>query len=160
MYYFKYDDANILKYDVVYKKEELITLRNRVVNNCSVIVHRDVVSSEIPSGDKKAKIKKVTSKKIDQDLYHFSYEEHYYPYLVTIIDMLLKEDASVIDDIYSDRRLVDINSLVDETKRNNLARYYSILANMLSFDLIAVINTNELNECKSKKNIKKRIRTR
>ena len=63
-------------------------------------------------------------------LYHFSYDEYIYPYLAILINRLLKEDASAIDEIF----LIDT---IDE--KNPISKYYLQIQKLLSFENVKCI---------------------
>ena len=146
MYYFKYTDTNIEKYVVYFNRDELTNLRHKVITNCSEMIHREIDSDEELSNNSRIRNLKRSN---NGDTYHYSYDEYIYPRLVSIIDRLLRNDDKVIDTIANNMQN-DIINLKDEMKKVKLTEYYNRLKNMLSFELLTVINFNEPKTIKRK----------
>ncbi len=146
MYYFKYTDTNIEKYVVYFNRDELTNLRHKVITNCSEMTHREIDSVEELSNNSRIRNLKRSN---NGDTYHYSYDEYIYPRLVSIIDRLLRNDDKVIDTIANNMQN-DIINLKDEMKKVKLTEYYNRLKNMLSFELLTIINFNEPNTIKRK----------
>ena len=138
MYYFKYDDYIVYKYLVKFNRNEMITLRNSIINNCSELVHREIICNTVIKSNKK--IKNLKQNKVGE-IYHYSYDEYVYPRLVSLIDLLLKNDDTAIEAIIDKSTIMsDIKGLVDGQKKIKLMDYYDRLSNMLSFELMDIIN--------------------
>ena len=149
MYYFKYNDAYIEKYIVRFNKDELIHLRNTIVNNCRELVHREIDTDiELSNNSRIRNLKQ----SMNGDIYHYSYDEYVYPELISCIDMLLKNDDRAIDRIYSAKQN-DIKYIRDENKKNKLCEYYQRIGNMISFELLTTINFDmlETSKCRTRR---------
>lgn len=107
MFYFRKNGEVIEKYQVHFDKDEIVKLKEKIINNCSFIQHRVYVSdyapiftNEIignftctPTGRKKEYFEET------RDLYQYSYDEYKPPYLVELINQLLNGDSKAIDNI-------------------------------------------------------------
>lgn len=98
------------KHSVFYDKEELTEFRRQVIEECSEIVHHEYNAIEGPDETDDLRIRNYECKKIgtvlsvdsstsNGGLYHFSYDEYRFPYLVELIDELLNGNARVLDQI-------------------------------------------------------------
>ena len=152
MYYFKYDDLVIYKYIVNFDKNRMLSLRSNIINNCSELVHREVDSDiEINSS---MRIRNLKQNKIG-DMYHYSYDEYVYPHLVSLIDMLLKNDITSLERILDlNTKKNDVNKIQDEGKKNKLMIYYDRVIDIISFDLMDKINF-ETTRPKTKRRLKR-----
>ncbi len=107
MLYFRKKDETIEKYQVTFDKEELIKIKNEIINNCSLIKHREYESDYPPSFSKKIirNYKSTpTGNKMEyfeeaRDIYRYSYDEYNPPYLVELINQLLNDNSDAIDKI-------------------------------------------------------------
>lgn len=109
MYYFLKKENKIEKYAIDFNREELQRLKVEIINNCSEIEHKEYESTRIPKRDDYLKIRNYKEKKIgkvegkgyspDKTLYHFSYDEYEYPYLIILINRLLNGDIDAIYEI-------------------------------------------------------------
>jgi len=140
MYYFKYKDDVIEKYIVSFDINKVKKIRNNIINNCKVVIHKEYDGIKEPTGNEYIKIRNLTKMEIGKDVYRFSYDEVIYPLLVNTINLLLREDARAIDNIYLEKEYNNINELLDDNKRELLKLYYQKLKSILSFNLIATIN--------------------
>ena len=111
MYYYLQEKNEIKKYKINIDINKLEELRTEIINNCSYLFHREYRSTILPHNKDFKRIKNYTYKKIgvreytdgpDEDLYLISYDEVEYPTLVSLIDRLLKNDFSVLNEIYLD----------------------------------------------------------
>ena len=107
MFYFRKNGEVIEKYQVHFDKDEIVKLKEKIINNCSFIQHRVYVSdyapiftNEIignftctPTGRKKEYFEET------RDLYQYSYDEYKPPYLVELINQFLNGDSKAIDNI-------------------------------------------------------------
>lgn len=112
MYYFIKKEDVVEKYEVSVDKIKLANLRSEVINDCSEITHQEYDEFEKYFPRKSdifvRNLKQTRLKLIDfndlytpsEYLYHFSYDEYKPPHLVTLIDKLLNDDDSVLDEIY------------------------------------------------------------
>ena len=107
MFYFRKNGEVIVKYQVHFDKDEIVKLKEKIINNCSFIEYKVYVSdyeprftNEIirnftctPTGRKKEYFEET------RDLYQYSYDEYKPPYLVELINQLLNGDSKAIDNI-------------------------------------------------------------
>ena len=107
MFYFRKNGEVIEKYQVHFDKDEIVKLKEKIINNCSFIQHRVYVSdyapiftNEIignftctPTGRKKEYFEET------RELYQYSYDEYKPPYLVELINQFLNGDSKAIDNI-------------------------------------------------------------
>jgi len=110
MYYFKYGETEIEKYEVLYEKERIEAFKNQVIENCSEIEHYEYDGTNGPNEFDYIRIRNFSKIRIGirefndfyslpETLYHFIYDEYKYPYLVTLVDKLLSNDPSSINEI-------------------------------------------------------------
>ena len=154
MYYFKYNDTNIEKYVVQYNREELINLKYHIISDCKELVHREFDSKEELKRNQNIINLKV---KKSGDTYHYSYDEYVYPKLVSLIDMILRNNDKAIDEIKHHSE-DDIISLKNESKQIKLRDYYNRINNCLSYELLVIITLNEHKNEKIRS--KRRVKTR
>ena len=107
MFYFKVDSEVALKYEVKFNKFEIEKLREDIIRNCSIIIHREYYNTFSPHFTDKSLVFNFKSKLIGEkeyfeetkDIYLYTFDEYKPPYLIKLIDRLLKEDASIIDEL-------------------------------------------------------------
>lgn len=97
MLYFRKNDEVIEKYQIDFNKEEVETLKEKIINNCSFIKHEEYESDHLPRFTGKIiknYIHTYTGKEKNyfeetRDIYLYSYDEYKPPYLVELINQLL-----------------------------------------------------------------------
>lgn len=107
MLYFRTNDEVIEKYQIDFNKEEVETLKEKIINNCSFIKHEEYESDQLPRFTGKIiknYIHTYTGKEKNyfeetRDIYLYSYDEYKPPYLVKLINQLLNGNSEVIDEI-------------------------------------------------------------
>lgn len=107
MFYFKIGNEVVLKYQVIYNGEEIEKLREDIIHNCSHIVHREYYNICPPHFTDKSLIFNYKSMFIREkeyfeetkDLYLYIFDEYEPPYLIKLIDGLLKEETLVLEEI-------------------------------------------------------------
>lgn len=107
MLYFRKNDEVIEKYQIDFNKEEVETLKEKIINNCSFIKHEEYESDQLPRFTGKIiknYIHTYTGKEKNyfeetRDIYLYSYDEYKPPYLVKLINQLLNGNSKVIDEI-------------------------------------------------------------
>lgn len=95
------------KYKVAFDKEQIEKLKNEIVNNCSFIEHKEYESDSSSISIDVNTVKNFTYNLIGKkeyfeevkDVYFYQYDEYNPPYLVELINRLLKDDASAIEEI-------------------------------------------------------------
>lgn len=86
-------------------REELMRIRFEVIERCSEVIHHDYEATNGPNVSNPFKIRNyihfpVSSKSHHEGkMYRFVYEEYRFPYLVKIIDKLLRGNYSVIEEL-------------------------------------------------------------
>ena len=161
MNYFKQNEKYIEKYEVSFKKDELLSFRVKVINECSEIVHKEVNSSIGPNQNDHLRIRNYhKGPKVgvyeydcapDEVVYHFSYDEYKFPYLVTLIDRLLSNDVSALDSIFNpdfskEKEPFDVrvNKRTKEFERIDSSNVFKKIENLNELkDLIKQANLNK-----------------
>ena len=97
-------DNVVEKYDVLVDEFKLQELRLEIINNCSEIIHHDYIASEGPTDYDFLRIRNLKEQKMSHSsyknpIYHITYDEYIFPYLVNIIDHILQEDDDIIDEL-------------------------------------------------------------
>lgn len=124
MEYIVIDNDKIKKYIVSFNNEDIINLKNKVVDECSEIKHEIFEDNYYPFAIKSEdfeyrniKSLSITNYHNDND-YRFKYEfdKYIYPYLVKIINSLLNGDNTSIEDIFKYKGLYDfyVNDVDDK----------------------------------------------
>lgn len=143
MIYYKQNNECIEKYNITFDEEKLSRLKEVIIKECSFIEHK-VVTSEYGAGYKyESLVKNLSYKKVGEheyweetrDIYRYTYDEYIPPRLVFLIDSLLKEYPSSIDEIFNyninedisfDQRVkkateefnkIDINSIYEKKEK-------------------------------------------
>ena len=117
---------NDKEYEVSYDKDELKELRTRVINNASVVVHREYVGRFSPYY-RKRKVDpleiqnyNVTLDHIDKfgtEQFHYEYDEYVFPYLVKIIDELLNDNVQALTEVYNMDFTKEFIPVIDRMKK-------------------------------------------
>lgn len=97
-------DNVVEKYDVKVDEFKLQELRLEIINDCSEIIHHDYYGNEGPEHYDFLKIRNLKEQKMNHSshkspIYHITYDEYIFPYLVNIIDHILQEDDDIIDEL-------------------------------------------------------------
>lgn len=125
MLYFRKNDEVIEKYQVSFDINKIEELKREIIDNCSYIYHREYESDYtpiftneiiknfryIPTGKEKEYYEET------RDIYLYSYDEYKPPYLVELINQLLKGNSNIIDKILN----YDIHTKTSIDDRINLA---------------------------------------
>lgn len=106
MVYLKRNNDVAEKYKVDFDKERIEKLKNEIVNKCSFIEHKEYESDSYISIDvntvKNFMCNLIGKKEYFEevrDVYFYQYDEYNPPYLVELINRLLKDDSSAIEKI-------------------------------------------------------------
>ena len=107
MIYLKRNNDVVEKYKVAFDKEQIEKLKNEIVNNWSFIEHKEYESDSSSISIDVNTVKNFTYNLIGKkeyfeevkDVYFYQYDEYNPPYLVELINRLLKDDASAIEEI-------------------------------------------------------------
>ncbi len=131
MYYFKQTERGIEKYRIDYPSEKVRELKLKIMHDCNEIVLRKQMSS-----------------------YSRIYEAYHFPYLVSLIDRLLQEDATVLEEIWhpnmeKERSILSgdgpVLSTRDLAKQQLVFDYYPMLQNLIIMTLVDQISYEEVN---------------
>ena len=106
MVYLKRNNDVVEKYKVDFDKERIEKLKNEIVNKCSFTEHKEYESDSYISIDvntvKNFMCNLIGKKEYFEevrDVYFYQYDEYNPPYLVELINRLLKDDSSAIEEI-------------------------------------------------------------
>jgi len=108
MNYYEVLENKVLKYDVYVNLEELINLRETIIKNCRLTEYIEVDATHLDDTNDKINVlnkvlvgykDKSNQATNDLPIYHYSYEKYTYPYLITLIDEILKGNYSIITEI-------------------------------------------------------------
>ena len=121
MIYFKKCDDIINKYNIVFDKEKMNDLKNKIINDCSYIKHVEYTGEYEPRFKDVSLIRNYDCTFVRKeeytyevrDVYHYEYDEYKPPKLVLLIDRLLNDDITAIDMIV-DYNITNEYSIVDE----------------------------------------------
>lgn len=123
MYCF-YDNGNIIsKMKITICRDEIKDLRNEIIDNCSIITFEEYDSDYEPNTNncffRNYKKQDIGTKEYFEEirtLYHISYELFTPPYLVSLIDRLLKNDPSSLYEIdhYNYQKEKNIDNIINE----------------------------------------------
>jgi len=121
----------ILKYEVIVDKELLSKLKYEIIEKCSLITHKDYQDTYLPKMygiDDYLKYRNYSEVKIGvreyndfysmpEDLYRIKYDEYHFPYLVELLDKLLKDDIDVLKEIYNVNKKKEIMFIDEKINR-------------------------------------------
>ncbi len=103
-----YSNGNcyVLESNFEFSKEELLKLRSEIIERCSEIIHHDYEGSIGPNSRDNLRIRNYICFSISKNhsksegkVCRYVYEEYRFPYLISLIDRILKRDYSAIDEI-------------------------------------------------------------
>ncbi len=107
MIYFKKNEDTIEKYQVTFSPKELENLKEEIIENCSLIEHKEYKSDYAPRFTNEI-IKNFKSTPLGEtkeyfeetrDVYQYTYDEYIPPYLVELINKLLNGNAKALEEI-------------------------------------------------------------
>lgn len=157
-------DKIVEKCSVEINKEELEKLRIEIIEKCSEIVHHEYdLSSRLPEDfvDDSLKIRNFKETKIGErdidprkspikKLYHYSYDQLEYPYLITIINNMLKGKESAIEEILNpdfSKERKSIDEKIKELQEELNSKKLSVSEEILVLNRIKkLLETKKLNE--------------
>ena len=106
MFYYEETDNEVVKYEVKLDTERLINLREKIVNNCSKIIHHkyQCESESDFNIQESVNVKNYRSRKVEEpndyfETYVIEYDEYMPTPLVEYIDKLLNGDAQAISQL-------------------------------------------------------------
>ncbi len=119
------DDESIKKYDVIYDEESIEKLKCEIIQRCSTITHVSENTTCLPDYYDIYHFRNYQQKKVGQTnpndfysspetIYHLEYDYYKFPKLVSLIDRLLKQDESVVNEIMN----LDVTSF--KNNENNI----------------------------------------
>lgn len=164
MYYFKCNGNQIDKYHVIFNKDEVKKLNQKIIQNCSFIEHKECDSDYSPRFDDINLIKNLHSTFVGKkeyyeetrDLYHYSYDEYKPPYLVKLIKKLLNDDVNAIDQILNyditpetsiDNKIKIVNQEFTEIADNDIVKKRLKLDELEKLLKSKDLNKNQQNIC-------------
>ena len=122
-----YSNGNcyVLDSNFEFSKEELLNLRSEIIERCSEIIHYDYEGSIGPNSRDNLRIRNYIHFSVSKNysknegkVYRFVYEEYIFPYLISLIDRILKKDYSAIDEIINinvDREIIPFEERIKRT---------------------------------------------
>ena len=127
MFYYNKKGNTLEKYEIDFNRRELENLKIQVINECSIIIHKEYegLSIKAPNKYDYLKIRNYKEKLVGynektdfyssfkDEIYHYSYDEYNYPYLVKIIDKLLNREALFINEIL-EPKIINPKELIEE----------------------------------------------
>ena len=136
-------------FEVSYDKEQLSILRSKIINNAATIKHEKYIAyvSPIESLEDKHivyfKKKLIYRNKDGLNCYQFEYDEYKYPYIVTLIDMLLEDNLNALTEIYRPdiSKEVDFSNFKKEEEQASLIMHYY-------FELMSIIDLKKVSSIK------------
>lgn len=111
MFYFEKKADRIEKFDVTYDEIQMNKLRSEIIDKCSEISHYELFGKETERYEEDPTIRNLqmrsaTKKEFlehpyceEYELYHYSYDQYKFPYLVTLIDLLHRGYGPAIKEI-------------------------------------------------------------
>jgi len=162
MLYFVKKGNRIEKYEATYDKAEMEKLKYEIIENCSEIIHHSYDDTTGPDEDDYLRTRNLIKTKVGirehndfydiapETVYHFEYDEYEFPYLVSLIDMLLHNNAGALDMILNPDFSYEPESF--EKRINDLMKKASRISNRKTKEKIAILedlarltNQSELN---------------
>ena len=130
MYYYNLDNDKVRLYKINIDRLKLLEIRKKAIQNSSEIKHITTETTEIPEENEQLYNLeyKMIGKKYDdftnknRNLYLVEYDWYEFPKLVYIIDELLNENTSIIDELYNNINYInnqenEINELYNELRK-------------------------------------------
>ena len=110
-----------------FSKDELLKLRSEIIERCSEIIHHDYEGDAGPNTRDTLRIRNyicfsVSKKhsKSEGKINRYVYEEYRFPYLISLIDRLLKKDYTAIDEIICVNKAREIVPIEEKISRASL----------------------------------------
>lgn len=139
MYFYNVEGTMIVKYEVQLDYRKLKELKKQIIDNCSLIEHKKEESTTAIIYFNSGYIKNYKSEKTNKkdfktkrNIYSVSYDVYEPPYLVYLINELLKENTSVITEILNYEEIFD----VEESKIKN--KYDELLKKIYNPDYVKI----------------------
>lgn len=150
MYFYDLEDITIVKYEVKINISELKKLKKEIIKNCSRIVHKSYETTQFPNvflNNIKNYNSQNTGRKDENnnDIYLVSYDLYIYPYLVTLINELLLNNMSVINELQEYQEIYSIEQM------DINGEYKKLLDKINSKEDIKIVGTNESEEDRKKR---------
>ncbi len=127
MYYYLKNEAIVEKYLISFNKEEIEQLKEKIIDECSFIEHKEISSDYFPTFSDKKLIRNLKEIKVGnkeyfeetRGVYLYSFDQYEPPYLVKLIDRLLNNDEKCISeilnyDIYAKKSIDDKIKLANQ----------------------------------------------
>ncbi len=127
MFFYKVNDlkTKIQKYEVSYDESKIKVLRKKFIDDCSIIIKREITSTMYPYCNENNKeyrgIRNLGVVRVqeyndgpDKDVCRYTFDEYCYPDIISLIDRFLNNDASVISEIYEYKTKFDRSYLDEE----------------------------------------------
>lgn len=168
MFYYIIKDNKIIKYEIKLNIVELEKLRFEIINNCSLITHKHYKTTRCPYQFDYEHVRNYHEKFIGvieyndfysspEDEYLVDYDYYEHPELVSLIDALLKSDASAIEKIKNTKDIiVDIENPLLQKQQRIIEKLHQSANKDISKQL-DLLNENQkkIIECKKQKELNK-----
>lgn len=158
---YKYENEVLTEYQVKIDEKALKKIREKIIENCSIIEHcKDVFAKVFPKSTDTVIIKNMQRGEVhhiqknigwsDTTYYEYTYDKYYFPNIINIIDDILNGNEKQIGNLFNTNDLIyDINNYRDVSIFNEI--------NNLLKDYIETNNENKLSLAKAKLNSFKHI---
>ena len=139
MDYYKLEGKAIAKYEVNFNKKDLLKLKEKIITEDCFIIHEELRASffVLALKEKDYEIRNVlnagylftreNSGSPDSDIYLFTYDKYLYNEDVLLINRLLNNDVTVLDEILApiDREKLEIEKAIIQKNKeiNNVSNY-------------------------------------
>ena len=127
MKYYIQDEDKIKKYNITYDRNKILDLKQSVIEECSEIKSIESTSIEYPfikendyvsfHNIKSLCVGVKETKEGNKQIYKYTCDKYYHPYLVVLIDRLLNDDPKVIEEIINLNGINETNDFDEITKR-------------------------------------------
>lgn len=160
MVYFKVKDDYIYKYNISYDMDALNDLRDTIVKKCSLVEHIeyesdcdpsfDFLDSSIENYEIQSTDKVQEYFEGDRIIYHYSYDKYNHPYLVHLIDGLLRNDKKSLEKIFKyqpskekniDDKIKSLKNKFNSIDSNNTSELRKILDDLDSLESLKGLNS-------------------
>ena len=116
-YFYVKNKENVEKYELSYNKEEVLNLRQKLIDNCSEISNGEIITSNnnIEKYMQGCEIRNISKGiHLSENTLKYHYQLYKYPNVVNIIDKILNGDIQAFINLN-----IELNALKKEDKKEN-----------------------------------------